>query len=482
MEVNLKKQGFTLVELLVGISILILVLLPILTAIGKTVNRSEQSQSMNQALNLAEERISALETHLGTQDFYPGGLPFDFEGGRTSTDDPVDISNDPELNTYFSGNWYRGQIAADPGETALYMRPSVYGCDNQNAIGSENEDGYLNDNMHVCIDPYNPNNLVDLNGVDLSDEKYRVAMAMFAARMDPLDSLAIYMPELHPEFFRFSNLNTCNTSSEGDCPRIDGIEDFGEIVDKAYFEESSDFVCFGAVDGHISKDWFDFGYLAAPFDNETYADNIAWPGYGTYWRMISASGVSRSNPDPTDDNRDECILNSGKTTTSISSKISSSLDTFKKFRRETQVATVYFPGGGRDLTEAIDPQDARYYRSSEGVLGRLVRVSVVWRAGEGCSSNNNPATQGVFSRCSDPIASIRKELSVGDSNINLRSKVSLNKGVELRRFIPDPDQDPCDSMMQLLLGQKTSKLSWSLHDGDPTNTSNIFEECWYKDS
>jgi len=482
MEMRIKKLGFTLVELLVGISILILVLLPILTAIGKTVNRSEQSQSMNQALNLAEERMSALEKHLGTQDFYPGGIPFDFEGGSRLTDDQVDISNDPELSNYLSGVWYRGQLQAQSGETALYMNPSRYGCDNQNAIGSEVEDGYLNDNMHVCIDPHNPNNLVDMQGLDLSDEKYRVAMAMFAARMDPIDALAIYMPELHPESFRFNNMNTCNTNFEGDCPRIDGIEDFGEIVDKAYFEESSDFTCFGAIDSHVGRNWLDFGYLASPFDNETYSDNIAWPGYGQYWRMIAASGVSRANPDPTDDNRNECALNPNKSTTSISSKISSSLDTFQKFRRETQVATVYFPGGGRDLTEVIDPQDARYYRSSEGVLGRLVRVSVVWRAGEGCSSNNNPATQGVFSRCSDPIASIRKQLSAGDSNINLRNKVSLNKGIELRRFIPDPDQDPCDLMVQVLDQAKTSRLSWSLHDGDPTNTSNIFEECWFKDS
>ena len=85
------KKGFTLVELLVGISILILVLLPVLTAIGRTVNRSEQSQSMNQVLNLAEERISSLEAHLGSA-WYPGGIPFDFEGGSTLTDDPVDIA------------------------------------------------------------------------------------------------------------------------------------------------------------------------------------------------------------------------------------------------------------------------------------------------------------------------------------------------------------------------------------------------------
>jgi|GEM_PF-3080939 len=477
------KKGFTLVELLVGISILILVLLPVLTAIGRTVNRSEQSQSMNQALNLAEERISSLEAHLGSA-WYPGGIPFDFEGGSTLTDDPVDIANDPELNEYLPGNWFRGQQENQSGETALYMEPSYYGCDNQNAIGAEGEDRYLNDNMHICINPYDPNNLTNADGVDLSNEKYRVAMALFAARMDPIDALGVYMPELHPESFRFNNSNTCNSNFDGDCPRIDGIEDFGEIVDRAFFEESSDFTCFGAIDSHIGRSWFDFGYIASPFDNETYADNIAWPGYLTYWRMIAANGVTRANSDPTDDNRNECALNPNKSTSELSSKIANSLGTFQKFRRETQVSTVYFPGGGRDLSEVIDPQDARYYRSSEGVLGRLVRVSVVWRAGEGCSSNNNPSSQGLFSRCSDPIASVRRQLSLSDSNVNLRSKVSLNKGVELRKFIPDPDQDPCDSMLQLLapIGEKTSRLSGALHDGDPTNAFNVFEECWYKDS
>ena len=53
--------------------------------------------------------------------------------------------------------------------------------------------------------------MTNADGVDLSNEKYRVAMALFAARMDPIDALGVYMPELHPESFRFNNSNSLLT-------------------------------------------------------------------------------------------------------------------------------------------------------------------------------------------------------------------------------------------------------------------------------
>ncbi len=493
------SRGYTLVEILVAIAILAIVLLPILSAIGQAVRGTQESRNVTEALHLAEERMNTLWDLFGPQsEFYGGGVPFDFEGGSAgggvfypgSNPDPA---LEDRLNTIYgsSGQWAGGQFVDiaqplnnDPDwrEPAMAVSPSVYGC-----LASESADWLFNDNVHICIDPNDPNNLIAGLGRDLSGEKYRVAMAVLAARLDSLDAVAHYLPGLHPDGARWvplaSSGTPCSSVVDGDCPKIDGVEDFGEIVDNASLQERTQFSCAGksaGVDGRVNYPWWDFGYVADNWDSRD-SDWLQTSGYtfagdgsapNRSWRMFVVGGGTvhpNHTPQTTQDNQEECTFLGNIPATQID--IARALQPFSRFRRETSMATVYWPMDAHDPTQdpygqgAISPDDARYYRSGSLTLGRAVRVVVAWRAGDGC-----PMTRGLVttSRCGDPTNPLRISLGL------TQRIIPLNKSVELRAFIPDVDQDPCD--LEPHANDRTNRLSNGNWDLDPNFQH---EECWH---
>ncbi|MCH7493711.1 prepilin-type N-terminal cleavage/methylation domain-containing protein [bacterium] len=472
------RRGYTLVEVLISLAILVLVLLPILAAVGHAIKTTQEGRNITEATQLARSRLNELWELVGpTSSFYPGGIPFDFEGGaRGGTAIPNSL--DPELAarlTFFrggpgawtSGQDYGGDSRTGVRESTVAMRPTDYGC-----LAAEPADSHYNDNLFVCIDPTDPNE----SAIFPSEERYRTAMAVFAARMDPLDALAHYFPSYHPDAARWVAVGAgvpCISSVGGDCAKIDGVEDFGEIVDHGSLTTGATFLCAtsGArADSRGGVGWWEFGYIADgddPDDN----DDIPAPGYlDTYWRFIVADGHPVASPVSTNAGRDECEPRYPFVT--VASDIARSLETHKRFRRQTTVATIYFPADAHDPVDGIDGMDARYYRSSAGVLGRLVRVAVAWRSGKGCPTR--ASSGGVFtSRCGDPTNAVRVGIGLPER------VVDLNKEVELRAFIPDPDQDPCDrEPFQNTPTQLTNVLGVADWDGDPDFQH---EECWNVD-
>lgn len=471
------RRGYTLVEVLVSLAILILVLLPILSAVGHAIQQTEEGRNITEATQLTRARMNELWDLLGpASTFYPGGIPFDFEGGaRLGVVVPPAL--DPEMAgrlTMFrggTGSWTVGQdfgggdSRTGERESTVPMRPTDYGC-----LAAEADDIHYNDNLFVCLDPTDPNDSTAFP----SAERYRAAMAVFAARLDPLDALAHYMPSYHPDAPRWIAVAgglPCVSSEGGDCAKIDGVEDFGEIVDRGALLTGATFLCAtndAVPDGRGGVAWWEFGYVADG-DDPNDGDDIPAAGYlDSYWRFIVADGHPGASPDTTNAARDECEPRYPYAT--VAGDIARALETHRRFRRETTVATIYFPGDAHDPVNGIDGTDARYYRSSSGVLGRLVRVAVAWRAGKGCPTSASAG--GVFTtRCGDPTNAVRVGLGLPERIVD------LNKEVELRAFIPDPDQDPCDpEPYPTIPGDRTNLLGTADWDGDPDYEH---EECWH---
>lgn len=466
------RRGYTLVEIMVAIAILILGLLPIIVALQKAVATVEESVTVTVATQLARERMNEVWDLVGpTSNFYPGGVPFDIEGGaRAGTAIPTTV--DPEMSSRIAlflggginpGTWSSGQdfgggdSRTGEREPAVPMAAADYGC-----TLAEAADVVFNDNLHVCLDPTDPNG----SALYPSDEKYRIAMAVLAARLDPLDALAHYMGPLgyHPDPFPLP----CSAAEEGACPKIDGIEEFGDIVDKGVLSIRNAFECFTRDSVPNSRNgvpWWDFGYLADGDDPDD-TDDLPAAGYADdYWRFVvpAAHGASQNTNGGLPECTDLVVASL------VAQDIDRSRETYRKFRRDTQMSTVYFPADAHDPPDQIDALDARYYRSSSGILGRLVRVAVAWRSGKGCPTDEAGGT--FVNRCGDPTNPLRVSLGLPER------VADLFKEVELRAFIPDPDQDPCDpEPYGTTPTTRTNRLGRADWDGDPAFQH---EECWH---
>ncbi|MHA2609777.1 MAG: type IV pilus modification PilV family protein [bacterium JZ-2024 1] len=393
------KRGITLIEVMVALAVFAIVVLPLARLYTASLDVVRFSENYLMALRLANERMEEVRT-LFSENLYPGGPVMDFDG-CAATPFEVDYSVWPprparqynRVRTQLGNGPVEGEPRDNP-DCPMYT-PSV--------LPSGNPFQYYADNAFIVLDSSNLpfNNEQAVNTINQGYDQSQLVLATIAARLDLFDAFAIYY-----------NRQMMNPTA-----RIDGIEDFGHILDRDFLQKAplvtvqqpSSACSYTQQDSHA---WYEFGYERGVGTFEDPDSCIREWVFAP--RLLCGSGGC--SPQQLAQYQDALIR---------------ATQAFAIFRRETEITNVFFAGDDPDGDGVLEPSEypnwwQYFYISSHPrdlrnrIYGRLVRVTVMWKTGK---------TQAL------PFEQTGGILKAGE----------LVKQVQLTEFIPDPDNDPCDS-------------------------------------
>ncbi|MHA2621374.1 MAG: type IV pilus modification PilV family protein [bacterium JZ-2024 1] len=412
----MRKRGITILEIMVAISLFLLIVLPLARIFTTGLGVVQQTEDYLLATQLVNERLKQAEQLYSTM--YRGGVVMDFDGcaGRPFTIDyssfpPIPtIPTPPRVQDTSTGgpNWGEPRPSGECPDlgTPPPALPPAFGV-------------FYDDHVYIQLDARNLPSTHDpaLNQINTGLTQSQIALAVIAARLDPLDAMAIYY-----------NLPWLDRGA-----RIDGIEDFGEILDRSLLEDIGNLApglqpvslpnpgyptCTGIADASDTS-WFEFGYRRTVCHPETPGTSI--PGGELVFapRLLCQTGT-------------DCTPGSGGRLDLALRNIERARVTYQRYMRQTEVTSVFYLDSQRVPAAPFDcdatlfpcwwsyffrsetPNDWDPLRFRDRVYGRLIRVTVMWKTGRRVPDPTSPGTRAV------------EEV----------------KRVQETRFVPAP---PCDS-------------------------------------
>ncbi len=394
------KKGITLIEVLVAMAVFVIVVLPLARLFTASLDVVRYSENYLMGLRLANERIEEVRTLFSSM-LYPGGPPMDFDGCSATPFD-VDYSVWPPRPVQ---QYQRVRTALVSGLVEGEPREGI-DCPQYNpaSLPAGNvANSFYSDNAFIVLDSNGLawDNESAVDSINTGYDQPQIVLAILAARLDLFDAFAIYY-----------NRRGMNPNA-----RIDGVEDFGTIIDRDFLqkapqvsvvEPSSDCSLFPQT----THAWYEFGYRRAVGSFEDPDDCLSEWVFAP--RLLC--GQAGCTPGMLAQYQDDLIR---------------ATQPFTIFRRQTEITNVFFAGDDADGDGTLSPAEypnwwQYFYITSHPkdlknrIYGRMVRVTVMWKTGKNQSL---------------PLERTGGVLKAGE----------LVKQVQLTEFIPDPDNSPCDS-------------------------------------
>ncbi len=367
------RRGLTIPEILVAVALFLIAVLPLARVFSRGLRTVEQSENYLMALQLARQKADQVARWY--QELHPGGVPLDFDG-CAGLPFVVDYSTWPPTPTLTSRVRLPTAGGPEPGEP----RPECPPPGTPPQVPAFPEQGvFYNDNVYIQLDASRlgsrtaESNESAVNAINEGLDQAQIALAVAAARIDPLDALAIYydLPDLDPR------------------ARIDGVEDFGEIIDFNLLPDLALSVeqpgvpqCAPHQNPQKFHRWYEFGYRRIVCDPTNPTEPIPEGELVFAPRMICGS-----NPNI------DCGTG-GKLETLLQA-LDRARAPLQHFMRKTEVVSVFYmstfdvelPGGFRPLDwwqyffESTSPATWEETRWRNWRFGRLIRVTVAWKTG-----------------------------------------------------------------------------------------------------
>jgi hypothetical protein len=380
------KRGITILEIMVAISLFLLIVLPLARIFTTGLGVVQQTEDYLLATQLVNERLKHATQMYST--FYPGGVVMDFDGcagqpfvvNYASFPPVPTVPSPPRVQDTSTGgpNWGEPRPSAECPDlgTAPSLTPSP-------TLGV-----YYDDNVYIQLPSVGLSNLHDpaLNQINTGFTQSQIVLAMVAARLDPLDAMAIYY-----------NLPSLDTGA-----RMDGVEDFGEILDRSILEDfpvvnlpNPGYPDCTAFPYTSDTAWFDFGYRRTVCNPEVMTSPIGGGEVVFAPRLLCQTAS-------------DCNLGSNGRLDAALRNIDRARITYQRYMRQTEVTSVFYIDRQDDLNpyacptasypcwwsyffRSNTPNDWDPLRFRERTYGRLIRVTAMWKTGRRVPDPTNPA-------------------------------------------------------------------------------------------
>lgn len=375
----MRKRGITILEIMVAISLFLLIVLPLARIFTTGLGVVQQTEDYLLATQLVNERLKYAVQMYST--FYAGGSPvMDFDGcaGQPfvvnySTFPPVPtIPNPPRVKDHSTGGPNYGEPRPSSECPDIGSNPAL--------TPSPTLGVYYDDNVYIQLPAAGlpGTHAAAVNQINTGLTQSQIALAIVAARLDPLDAMAIYY-----------NLPSLDTGA-----RIDGVEDFGEILDRSILQDfpvvnlpNPGYPQCTAFQYTSDTAWFDFGYRRTVCNPE--APTSAIPGGEIVFapRLLCQTAA-------------DCTLGSNGRLDAALRNIDRARVTYQRYMRQTEVSSVFYidPQGSSNtypywwsyFFRSDAPNDWDPLRFRERNYGRLIRVTVMWKTGRRLPDPTNP--------------------------------------------------------------------------------------------